>query len=202
MARIKLEIGYAPNDGKGDQLRDGAILIEDALNEIYVFLSGMQSGVDLGRAIPVTSGGTGVNTDAGLHRLIQSKGASYFAPNAGKYVAAAVCYARTGTDIGFKVLTENTKVLFYRVGAGRYVVECPAVLEIQDNRIHFEPDNMGNVKVGAKVTKTAQGYTIETFGKIFNSSSGMYSLNTSDQKDIPEDNLMHFTLVSSLAPSP
>lgn len=98
--RQKIELGLTPGDNRGDTLRAAFTKIEMAFREIYTFLSGNVSQVELPDAIPIESGGTGQPTMSGFEDYVRFLGYKHFQAN---------CVV--GTVVGYFVIS-STEVKF------------------------------------------------------------------------------------------
>ncbi len=202
MERVKLGVGQAPNDNTGDLLRDGAIIIEDTFSKLFAFLTGNLSDVNLLRALPKNAGGTGAHSEQELYRFFLLHGAAYFQPNLTVGRPVAVCTARAPSIVKKVVFDDSTDVTFIKMGLGLYKITCSRFIALEAWDAKVVPDSLGNAYVGVEVTKTADGYDVNVYKRVFNTSTGMYALDKNTPMDVPENNALVLTLTSTLASTP
>lgn len=200
MARRKLVFGYSANDNQGEVLRDGAISIEQALSELYFFLSGGTSETVLPLAIPEIRGGSGSGTTEGSRQYIRRHGLRSFVPGALQYMPAAVCtvaYGRLPKSVALTTLTGELS--FIRLGEGIYKVTVPAAnLVVDANRVYIAPDKYGNQKFCAEVTQVGMDITINVHPVVWDDTLKEYKADTLTLVDVPADSYMTFIISNSL----
>lgn len=200
MARDKLELGFSANDNMGDYLNIAMGKLEVALAEIYMYLSGGASEVQLGTAIPISRGGTGEVGENGVKKFVANQGIKTFAPILHKHVPVAYCmvgYGGLPKSVKTTVLTGE--ISFYKVGTGVYKCDVFDGIDISGGLVHIAPDNLGNRNVCAVVSKNLNAITIRVYNVNFNSQTGKFEADTTTPVDVPSNTYMSFVLVNTLA---
>lgn len=199
MERTKLNFGFSAGDGKGFVLQEGARHIEDALSNIYMFLSGGQSQVKLPMALPKSRGGTGGVGGQGAKEFVAFQGVKTFQPLLVKYVPVAYCTVGLGTDPKtIKVVDLDSEILFYRVSEGTYKCTVFDNIKINGDFIYVQRDNFGNQSICGVPTYAGNEITITVHPVVFNQVTGKFEANTSERVDVPSDTFISFVLVNTL----
>lgn len=199
--REKLEFGYSANDNTGSYLREGAEFIEDALSELYMFMSGQASSTNLPMALPKVSGGTGASTDLQHQAYINF----YASRNAQsvmiKNTPVAVCKVGFGLEPRTVKLTETTGELsFIKLGAGAYKISVfDEIIKVENNYAFVCPDNYGNRAVGADIRYEGLNIFVDTYPIGFDQLTGKFFLDkSSGTVDVPNDTYMTLLLVNTI----
>lgn len=199
MERVKLEFGFSPDDGKGFLLQEGAKHIEDALDMLFMFLSGGASGVRLPLAIPLSRGGTGGVGEQGARKFVAGQGIKTFQPVLLQYVPVAYCTVGFGGLPKTTVTTELTsEIKFIRVQKGVYKCTVFNGIKINGDFIYVQPDNYGNRSVCGVPTYAGNEITITVHPVVFNAATGKFAADTSQRVDVPSNTFMSFVLVNTL----
>lgn len=199
MARTKLNFGESAGDGKGFILRDGALYIENALSEIYLFLSGGQSEVNLPLSLPKARGGTGSVGDKGAKEYVAFQGVKTFQPLLVKHVPVAYCTVGLGMDPKTTTVVElDSEILFYKTGTGTYKCTVFDNIKINGDYIYVQPDNFGNQSICGVPTYEGNEITIAVHPVVFNPNTGRFEADTSQRVDVPSDTFISFVLVNTL----
>lgn len=199
MARTKLNFGFSAGDGKGFILQEGAKHIEDALDEVYMFLSGGQSGVKLPVSLPKSRGGTGGVGDKGAKEYVAFQGVKTFQPLLVKHVPVAYCTVGLGMDPKTTNVVELTsEIMFYRTGVGTYKCTVFDNIKINGDYIYAQPDNFGNQSICGVPTYAGNEITIAIHPVVFNQTSRKFEADTSKRIDVPSDTFISFVLVNTL----
>lgn len=199
MARSKLEFGYAANDGKGEYLRDGAIAIENALAELYMFISGGQSETTLPLVLPRIRGGTGAGGEQGSRKYVADQGVKTFNPVLRVNNPVAFCTVGLGTLPKTTLVTETTQpITFVRLGVGLYKCTVFDHIKIAGDYIYVQPDNFGNQEVCGVISHVGTEITITVYPVVFDSSTGKFKANTASPVDVPNSTFLSFVLVNPL----
>ena len=201
MARNKLIFGYSANDNNGEQLRDGMISIENALSELYSFLSGGTSEVSLPVAIPEVRGGTGFSTAEGINGFVRKVGLNSFIPAMAKHVPVAYCSVGYGRNPKTTLLTMVTgEFSFIRLGVGVYKLSVPANYFVIDaDRIYTSTDNYGNATFGTVLTRVGNDITINVHPLVWDTVNFKRKPDTSTFIDVPGNDYLNFIVSNSLA---
>lgn len=200
MARSKLIFGYSANDNNGEQLRDGMMSVENALSELYLFLSGGSSEVSLPNALPEVRGGTGVSRAEDIIGFVRKVGLNSFTPTMLKHIPVAYCTVGYGRNPKTTLLTTVTGAFtFIRLGVGIYKLSVPAAYFVIDaGRIHTSPDNYGNVTFGAVANREGNDITINVHPMVWDDVEHKMKPDTSTLIDVPEYGYMNFIVSNSL----
>ena len=199
MERTKLNFGFSAGDGKGFILQEGARHIEDALSDIYMFLSGGKSQVKLPMALPKSRGGTGGVGDKGAKEYVAFQGVKTFQPLLVKHVPVAYCTVGLGMDPKTTEVVElDSDILFYRVSEGTYKCTVFDNIKINGDFIYVQRDNFGNQSICGVPTYAGNEITITVHPVVFNQVTGKFEANTSERVDVPSDTFISFVLVNTL----
>lgn len=199
MERTKLQFGYSADDGNGFILREGAQHIEDALSDIYMFLSGGQSQVKLPMAIPKSRGGTGATGEASSRVFVVDQGVKAFQPVLLKYVPVAYCTVGLGTAPKTHIITElNSEILFFRTGVGTYKCTVFGSIKINNDFIYVQPDNYGNQGICGVPTYEGNDIIIKVHPLVFDQVTGRFAPNTNERVDVPDSTFISFVLVNTI----
>lgn len=199
MARTKLEFGYSANDGRGFILQEGAMYVEEAFSELYMFLSGGQSETKLPLALPRSRGGIGGIGEKGSKEFLGSQGMRMFHPILMKHVPVAYCTVGLGQlPKTHKVVELNSDITFIRTSEGTYKCTVFDDIAINGNFIYVQPDNYGNRKICGVPSHVGNEITITVHPLVFNSVTGLFGADTSQRIDVPSDTFISFILVNTL----
>lgn len=199
--RNKLDFGYSANDNNGSFLREGAEYIEEALTELYMFMSGQASSTRLPIALPKVSGGTGATTDLEHQAYVNFYASRLAQPTMVKNTPVAICKVGYGREPQTTLLTELTgSISFVKLGTGNYKVSVfDGIFKVENDYAFVCPDNCGNRKYGADVRYEGLNIFIDTYPIGFNQVTGEFFLDkTNGTVDIPSNSYMTLVLVNTL----
>ena len=197
MERTKIDWGVSANDHKGMNLNQAARAIEGSFSNLYMFLNGNKSEVDLPLAIPTVRGGTGASTDKEHSTYVGNYGSRNFMPVWTRYVPVAQCFIGFNTSEVRELTELNFSPNIEHLSQGLYKVQLAKDIAISNDEIHISKDNMGNNLVGYTLEYVLDYVLIRIYNLIYNAELSKYGLNFGyGTQDLPNQIYLAFTLVN------
>ena len=180
--------GYAANDKRGIDLRNGTIIIENNFKLLVFFLTGGEKELGkLDKPIPIIRGGTGATTVAGAFKNMQIT----FDTNGDmkRYQGSVEVYDNKLTIRG----QISTNLGFTKMDTGVYRIEGSTNWGT-GSKVSYPKDDLGNLLCGATTTPAGAGFDLKVYG--LKHENGITVVDTTKPMDIPANSFILLNLIT------